>query len=652
MEKKSFLEKISSKYIIQNIFSYIKDNQFLLKLILYSRLSQNKMNIKVTLKDLKENYLNNRIKWKNYFFYPKEYFLKDISKFNITINNRTIMDMTDILVNYIKKNIKTIKKYEKGYERDYGCIDLFSTFFDTLSKLHSDIFNEFFTIFISSQKIEGNNLEDAYINKFKELAKLKINFESLRIEYINDNDMQYFKDFQINCNQLKKLQIICYSTDSDPIKNPFAFLFPLIKNATNLIYLSIRHYHTERLKSNEFTFINNNKNLKCLKLIDCYFDYKFILNIPTLEYLDIIYCSEVDASKETYLNLKSLCLDNSYAKINTKEFDSLLNLEEIKITYKIINDNNDKINLKKLKRYEGTVDNFSIIESPLLEEVKIKETIEYFQKFEMFIKKIPSFKFLKVLKLRIKAYVLNDEKLSGIQFENNSITDLDIEFYDVYQDTFILFSNFQSKFHNPSNLYIHYIGFHEIIRFEETIPVLQIIENPKSKVRNLNIDFKYCTKYSFGFNIYISNYENLETFRLYLSYFPLKLKIPFVTDKCYKIMTSLKSFNLELYLNHKSENNYDIFTNIYDNIDKMPNLIDFTLTMGMPNDNSIKDNIYKLFCEKILLLKYIKRINIHLFPGINYYSKKELIKIYPNINFDKFYEVKIFKKGNKICNIY
>ena len=74
----------------------------------------------------------------------------------------------------------------------------------------------------------------------------------------------------------------------------------------------------------------------------------------------------------------------------------------------------------------------------------------------------------------------------------------------------------------------------------------------------------------------------------------------------------------------------------------MPNLIDFKLWC---NIKEVKDEFYIRFIRKILSMKYIKNIDI-IFLRENifeYYSKKELQKIFQDINFDKYNEITIRK---------
>ena len=630
------------------------------------------MNIKVTLQDCQKINFSDRINWKDYFLhidytknifdkdFLKNKFIKDISEFNIKINNNTMIDMTEALVIYIKNNIKTIKTSEIGYRGDFGYIEFFSPFFENLAKFHSDIFKEIFTIVISSSKIEENNLLDFYINKFKELNKLKINVESLKIEYSDSSNLKnYFKDFQINLNQLKKLEINGFSGSSDELmddKSNF-IIFPLIRDATNLIHLSINNLN---INPKKFEFINNNKNLQFLKLINCYFESNFILNLTNLKYLEIISCIGIQVSKETGLKLKSFTYNIYFGEIDRNKLDLLSDLEEIKIDTKIINSsNNNKIYFNKLKSYKGNLENFNIIECPLLEKMILEEKIDNLEKFEMIMNKVSLLKFLKEISINLKLELLNNENISKIKFENNSIEKINLGIFNETNETFYLFSNFQNKFPKLSNLYIKkHTSDVQGKNNEGNIPVLQIKESPNSKVTNLNVDINNVNGYNknyFGFNIDIQSYESLESFQLKISHFPLKLKIPIITEKCHTIFSSLKYFKLHLFNN---ENSFDIFKNIYNNIDKMHNLIEFSLAIKLEKNELKKEkkNFYTLFCEKVLSKKYIKKIIISLFTfeidSYFTYSRKELIKIFPKVNFNKFFEVKICKNPDNICNIY
>ena len=71
MENEELINKISSKYILNAIFNYIKDKNFKDILFLYSKKFQNKLDIK--LLRLKENYLKT-INLDHYLYIDPRYF--------------------------------------------------------------------------------------------------------------------------------------------------------------------------------------------------------------------------------------------------------------------------------------------------------------------------------------------------------------------------------------------------------------------------------------------------------------------------------------------------------------------------------------------------------------------------------------------------
>ena len=75
MEKKSLFIMIKSKYTIKNILSFIEDYQFVFKLVLYSKLSQKKMDISL----LDCLYIKNRFNLESYLCYE----ITDFQNFDI-----------------------------------------------------------------------------------------------------------------------------------------------------------------------------------------------------------------------------------------------------------------------------------------------------------------------------------------------------------------------------------------------------------------------------------------------------------------------------------------------------------------------------------------------------------------------------------------
>ena len=92
--------------------------------------------------------------------------------------------------------------------------------------------------------------------------------------------------------------------------------------------------------------------------------------------------------------------------------------------------------------------------------------------------------------------------------------------------------------------------------------------------------------------------------------------------------------------------------NLYNNIEKMPNLTEFYLCYLSAEKSGkiiINEELFKKFVEKIARLKSIKKIYFKIREGSwgwgtdNIYSKDELKKLFPEIDFNKFHTIKIFK---------
>ena len=180
----------------------------------------------------------------------------------------------------------------------------------------------------------------------------------------------------------------------------------------------------------------------------------------------------------------------------------------------------------------------------------------------------------------------------------------------------------------------------------------EFIESPISKVKNIQlIIYKHSS-----FKIFCQSFEkiesiNFETWGLNENLINL---FPLLSDKCQVIFKSLKSFGLII---RAVGLNSDILQNLYNNIDNMPNLINFTFIC---KPKEMKRKFRQQFLNKILTMKYIKRIDIQISKNRNAYkkfSKDELMKIFPDVNFHKFYEVNIIDelyevKQDEIENYY
>ena len=500
-----------------------------------------------------------------------------------------------------------------------------------------------------------------YYDKFSELNNLNVNYESLRLEYENGFYVNHLKYIPINYNQLKKLELYnnsvldgMFDTENNEEKyeesRTNSIVFPLMANATNLIHLSIYYclFTFKKTNPKTFEFINTFKHLEYLKLGSLNFESKFILSLNTLRYLELRLCSNIDITNETYLKLKIFKI-NTWEKEEGKKYNKNLfnfcpDLEEIQFCLPEFDIKNN-INLKKLKKSKGNLNVFCLLESPLLEEANLKEKIKSIDQFKSIINKISSFKYLNILHLNLKLESINYQEISKINFNNNLITEIYLNFLnDEYENSCQLFSFFQNKFRKLSNLYIkNKEGSYENKGKYSKYPLFQIIESPNSNLKNINMKLKN----NLGLKIYCQPYDNLESLKIsFLDYSndSLNFEFPIFTEKCDKEFKSLKLFKLKLNCSF----NFDIFKNINNNLNHMPNLINFSLKVYPKKDESDKfKNIYKIFVDNILSMKYIKRVNINIF-GDDYYSKNELEKIFPYCNINKLSKVKISKMQGEI----
>ena len=210
----SKLEKISSNYILFNIFDYIQDTFFKFKLFVHSKLYQKKCNITnddykdiyfSTLNLINKNFDNylifNTFKYTNNFNKNilKENFQKDyISKEYIILYYKK----------YLKDNLEKANDFEfTQYKHFLKPISIYSPFFNILS--YTDIFEELFTIEIPIKNIQKFNLKNDYINAFNILNELNTEYSSISLKISNNDDINVFFDFNIDFTKIKSLIIKC-----------------------------------------------------------------------------------------------------------------------------------------------------------------------------------------------------------------------------------------------------------------------------------------------------------------------------------------------------------------------------------------------------------------------------------------------------------
>ena len=603
MHKKSLLEKIRSKYTFQNIFTFIKgyNDNLPYKLFLYSKLFQNKLEIKLI--DYQEKYFD-KIKFlENYLLYTnstsgksgfslkeelKNKLDKELLKYNID-NNK----IQKLVINHFKIKQKEINNYSES-------IDFYSPFFDFLSK--TEMFGKIFNISIFFDAIKEFNLNTEYREKFNNLNKLNIKYSSLDIKCNDYDNINALKSFKINFSQIKKLMLsIDTPYSSYIIFNIFSF--DNIKN--NLVSLSLNLCNnSQRIDSDILSQLNHFKSLKFLKLEEFRFYTPFILKLYNLQKLSVAYCSYIGFDSKSLLNLKSLSL--RYCFIEGDDYLlKMPELEEISIwkSNLII----DFESLKKLKSFVGQIDYFLLLQNTLLDNVNINlndNEIDYINIDAKLIEKLNEIKINNKLILKMN----NSKDFDGILYK------------------------LQDKYPYLSNLTFKSIYDSSSFSIEKSLTM-------KDNLYNNNYGFILNIQYPKNINLYCK-YEKLETI-CFILHEKINIKdIPIFNEKCKVKFNSLKEFSLSTYDGQII--NFDIIQNLYNNIDKMPNLKGFEIKI---DSNNVEEELYIAFIKKILSLKLIRRLIfiIKKHSSRNYYTKNEIKDLFPNLNLNNYYQITIQK---------
>ena len=210
MKNKKLINNITSKYILNTIFNYIKDKNFKDKLFLYSKRLQVKLDIKLI--SLKENYLK-KIKFDldKYLYiepdlYKKDFLTKEYNKFleEKKVNKKIIENIIyDIFEN---KEIRDIDEEDADKIKDNEkFINIESPLFTILSKTKN--FEKIFTIHISQNIIDEYKLKKDYIKFFNNLNNLDTKYTSI-FYYLKDiNKINYLKEINIDFNKIKRLSL-------------------------------------------------------------------------------------------------------------------------------------------------------------------------------------------------------------------------------------------------------------------------------------------------------------------------------------------------------------------------------------------------------------------------------------------------------------
>ena len=362
---KSILTKIKSKYCLDYLFDYIKDDSFKYKLFVYSKFFQEKIDLNL------EQYQAKFIE--RYKLNPKLFL--SFRDYNSDISLGTNI-LKEGLSKYLSMNkienkifqIYLIKFFEIYFkENDENLyIDIFSPYSEQLYK-SNEIFRNMFII-LNIDEIKKYNLELKYNSFFKGLEGLKNNYYSLSIKFYWPEDLNYLSKLNIDFHNLKRLELNfgCDTNNTNP-NSIQAILFSNKNLEYNLEYLHLI-CSGETIDYNIFKQINNFKSLKELNLERIKFDKIIELDLPNLIKLSFSFSNNIVLSEKTSLKIKKIFfykfnLDSDNLKYKFPE------LEECRCDIQYLN-KIDVISLKNLKKLILDCTNKSpVILSDLIEQI-------------------------------------------------------------------------------------------------------------------------------------------------------------------------------------------------------------------------------------------------------------------------------------------
>ena len=631
MEDKFFLDKIESKYILKVITSYIKDENFVLKLISNSKHFQKLFDIELT--DYQEKYFEKRIYYESYLysFTP----LKDINllrkqlkefSLEFPINESIIKKLA---VRYFKKYLDKNKDFN-FYEKS-KMISFYSPFFNDLSK--EENFGKIFSIDFPIGTMNELNLRNDYLSFFETLNNSNSNYSSIEFNINNVNNIDDIKDCKIKFDQIKKMVITLSNKDKGINYDSFFgdFFSSFLTNIqNNLVYFSLQSNRI-KIDPNLLENINNLKSLKYLELISFGFNAPFAIKLNDLKSLKLFYCDNIrfQIENNTFLYLELLDLTNcSFINSNFPikcpilETCCLKSLNYSKIIkYNLIFDFKS---FNNLKNFSGDSSYLFLLESKILENVNLNELEVNKPNIEkQIIEKLISMKTLKNINFTINRISFQEiEKING---ENESVTNMKV--YCRNGNGFLC--DLEKKFPQLVSIIANVSSRNSQGNYK-----LEIEENPDCKINNLTI--RVNSEY---IKLFCQSYEKLESINFnFIGKIESKDIFPILNDKCQILFKSLKSFILTHYKDIDSQ----IIYNIYNNIDNMPNLENFSLYIYKEN---IDREFFKRFLKKVLSLESIRNLYIDIKSKDKYenYSREELKELFPDINIYKLYRINIPK---------
>jgi len=648
MDNNSILFGIS-KYILKNIFSYIKDPNYKYKLFIYSKSFQKK--IDVELVDYERSYLEkSNIDFRDYLFCQRNLFSGGFSK-NLLKNflEKDILK-NKLDFNVVKKIIVDIyNKYNRVYtesndsnenQENDNLIEIYSPFFDDLSKI--ELFS-LFSIFISAHIVGKFNLSNDYISIFEKLNQTKSNYSSITFYYKDSHDIDYLKEFKINFSQIKRLHLMIddYFNTKD-YHYFFKIFFSLnnIENSLVILDLNIKwmKYKQYQIETNLIEKLNNFKSLEYLHINGLKLKENFELNLCNLKTLYLEDGENISFAEKSCINLKELKLIDCL--INHQK--SLLEIPNLDKLY-LINPKNGYYyfifnfsNCKKLKDAVMNPNDFIYLDDTLLKHIRLVSNYEVdFDIKKKTFEKLMTINTLKEIEFEFGK--IDDDEISLTNGENTSVEVIAINYKKENHD--ITLYNLEQKFPNLIELTIE--ANHYSIQGPETN--LEIKENNKCKINSFLIDIggysniKFCCQ----------NFENLKEIRIELRDKINKLEnaFPLFNDECKVIFKSLTRFSF--LTDYEDLINVDILKNIYNNLTKMPNIKYLIIDCI---DYNVDKEFYMKFVKKILSLS-LKTIYFSIMPDNSRkrcpYSDYDLMEINPNIDFSKYEKIYIYDFNNE-----
>jgi hypothetical protein len=384
---------------------------------------------------------------------------------------------------------------------------------------------------------------------------------------------------------------------------------------------------------NIIEYLNNFKILEILILSYFSINTLFTIKLDNLITLKLLYCENIALSEKCGQNIKTV----SFSRSSFPKSNLLLKLPEVKdceIDY-CENLMIDYGSLSKIKNLTIDAYYFININATSLEKVTVYSNNNTDDEIEKkMIEKFLSSKTLKEIAFTITKIDSNIfSKIKGI---NKTVTKMRICWNNSESDCFLF--DLQNKF--PNLLEID-IKIDPLIRSNKLYRKrkLEIIENLNCKINKFSLFAGGKKRIKF----FCGDFKNLKDVEFSINNNTINVKnaFPIFNDKCKIIFKSLTSFSMDNYCGFDLTS--EVLTNIYNNMDKMPNLKKFEINTKV---DSINEKFYIEFIKQLLNLKLDY---IYFSPRVNYmgliekYKLNELKEICNDINEKKYNKIFISK---------